>query len=172
MNVCSATCVLCRTTPQWLVWMIGWWPEPSMLTSDYLITDIQPASSLIGEPPATDTDFAAADRALFPRSIGRRRRSSWTTLSAPRLWRIRNVSADDNLVGHIGAYFAERLACGLAITTAGALRRPFKQPRGARARAASYKHVQGGSDTELYAEMSAGSAHLRSGSACSSFGPS
>jgi hypothetical protein len=38
---------------------------------------------------------------------------------------MRNVSANDNLVGHIGAYFAERLACELAITTADALRQPF-----------------------------------------------
>jgi hypothetical protein len=38
MNVCSATSVLCRTTPQWLVWMIVWWQEPSMLTTGYLIS--------------------------------------------------------------------------------------------------------------------------------------
>ncbi len=61
MNVCSVTSVLCRTTPQWLVWMIARWQQPSMLTTGYFTSRLQ-VFRLVGRQ--RPTDFAAADRAL------------------------------------------------------------------------------------------------------------
>jgi len=71
----------------------------------------------------------------------------------------------DNLVGHLDAYFEEGLACELLIATADALRRAL--PRNLEglglAQLRAYKHVQGGSGTDLHADMGAVSGRLSRG---------
>jgi len=71
----------------------------------------------------------------------------------------------DNLVGHLDAYFEEGLACELLIATADALRRAL--PRNLEglglAQLRAYKHVQGGSGTDLHADMGAVNGRLSRG---------
>jgi len=128
---------------------------------------VPPTSVSIGGPLATDTDFAAADRAFekcrpLPVVID-------NALSTEALEELQRFSRDATIWfevkdhgGHLGAYFQEGLACELLIATADALRRAL--PRNLEglglAKLWAYKHVQGGSGTDLHADMGAVSAHL------------
>ena len=113
------------------------------LTSGYKCSDRWPL--------ATDTDFAAADRAFekcqpLPVVID-------NALSTEALEELQRFSRDATIWfevkdhgGHLGAYFEEGLACELLIAAADALRRAL--PRNLeglrRAQLWAYKHVQGG----------------------------
>jgi hypothetical protein len=89
---------------------------------------VPPTSVPIGGPLATDTDFAAADRAFekcrpLPVVID-------NALSTEALEELQGFSRDATIWfevkdhgGHLGAYFEEGLACELLIATADALRR-------------------------------------------------
>jgi hypothetical protein len=128
---------------------------------------VPPTSVPIGGPLATDTDFAAADRAFekcrpLPVVID-------NALSTEALEELQRFSRDATIWfevkdhgGHLGAYFQEGLACELLIATADALRRAL--PRNLEglglAQLWAYKHVRGGSGTDLHADMGAVSAHL------------
>lgn len=126
---------------------------------------LPPTSVPNGGPLAADTDFAAADRAFEkcrPLVID-------DVLSGAALEELQRFSRDATIWfevkdhgGHLGAYFEEGLACELLIATADALREalPRNLKRLGLAQLWAYKHIQGGSGTDLHADMGEISANL------------
>ena len=118
-------------------------------------------------PLSADADFAAADRMFeqrrpLPVVID-------NVLSKAALEELQRFCRDATIWfevkdhgGHLGAYFEEGLACELLIATGEALKRVL--PRnfaGLRlAQLWAYKHVQGGSGTDLHADIGEISANL------------
>ena len=128
---------------------------------------LPPAPVPIEGPLSRDTDFTAADQALandqpVPVVID-------NVLSSAALSQLQRFVCDATIWfevkdhgGHLGAYFEEGLACDLLIAIAEALRRAL--PRSLEslrlAQLWAYKHVQGGTGTDLHADIGRISANL------------
>lgn len=116
---------------------------------------------------APTTDFASADRAF-----DRRRPEPVViddVLSAEALAGLQDFCRDATIWfevkdhgGHLGAYFEEGLACDLLVEAAEALRRALPHSLGGLqlAQLWAYKHAQGGTGTDLHADIGTVSANL------------
>lgn len=127
-----------------------------------------PSTSVPSDGPlSADVDFAATDRTFeqcrpLPVVVD-------DVLSKAALEELQRFTRDATIWfevkdhgGHLGAYFEEGLGCELLIATAEALQQALpRNLMGLRlAQLWAYKHVQGGSGTDLHADVGAISANL------------